>query len=813
LLDSVYEAENFPIKLKIENEFNTTINNTITIRPSAGVKTVIRGNVPNDALLILEDMSFVTVNGSSETDNTNSRDITLINLSEINSEIAEIINNDTNDEATVKFLNLLFQAKNLIENGNEAPGLRIKKNPNINSSIRDLQILNNFFAGAGTAIFFDGVKNNNDDLFAFRDVKINNNRMDSVGDFANNNIGIVVKAADEVEISGNKIGNFKSQFATTDAGIVIGEGTKDVIVAENEIYNLGHTGNAGNGAHGINISTNEPASKVKIVNNVIHGISGDGSNSATTEDIKNPAGIFVNEFEADVEIIHNSINLYGNTLNKTGATSYGINIFSNPAKVKILNNNISNNLGVNTIGTGTVGVRTKDVSNILEANGNNYYINPTGPGKKGVGKVGTDSSDNLGNWQMKTGKDIFSGEGNPGFTSNTNLLPNILDENSWNSNNSGVFTDEDRDFFGNDRSTEPSTGRPDVGAFEFDPSAEPSGFNVPFSENMSITNPNGTNKLADFLFNSSLLSSGGVAPESLKVKYFQGSAPPSVIPGSNFGFSYLKIEVDSSLPSGMTYDITYYFDSLSTGSIVNPETSILLAKFDGVNWESYPRGNGLLQSELNWEEKYVKVRGLSSFSIFAITDESAPLPVNLVSFTSEVINKDVNLKWVTGMEVNNSGFRIERKRINITEEWKYIGFVEGMGNSNQQVTYNFTDKNLEQGIYKYRIKQTDYNGNFQYYNLDTEINISVPDKYELSQNYPNPFNPVTKINFQIPEKIKVTLKIYDITGKEVEELVNEELASGIYTKEFSGVKLSSGIYFYKIVAGDFKSVKKMVLVK
>ncbi|MFA5011455.1 MAG: T9SS type A sorting domain-containing protein [Ignavibacteria bacterium] len=89
----------------------------------------------------------------------------------------------------------------------------------------------------------------------------------------------------------------------------------------------------------------------------------------------------------------------------------------------------------------------------------------------------------------------------------------------------------------------------------------------------------------------------------------------------------------------------------------------------------------------------------------------------------------------------------------------------------------------------------------------------VPDEYSISQNYPNPFNPNTKINFALPKQGFVSLKIYDITGREIKTLVNEVKQAGYYTVDFNGSNLSSGVYFYKIQSGDFSSVKRMVLVK
>ncbi|MFA5404691.1 MAG: T9SS type A sorting domain-containing protein [Ignavibacteria bacterium] len=95
----------------------------------------------------------------------------------------------------------------------------------------------------------------------------------------------------------------------------------------------------------------------------------------------------------------------------------------------------------------------------------------------------------------------------------------------------------------------------------------------------------------------------------------------------------------------------------------------------------------------------------------------------------------------------------------------------------------------------------------------TPISTILPDKFYLSQNYPNPFNPVTKINFSITRNNIVTLKIYDVTGKEVAVLLNNNFNAGKYEVTFDGAKLSSGVYFYKLTSGDFSDVKKMILVK
>jgi hypothetical protein len=95
----------------------------------------------------------------------------------------------------------------------------------------------------------------------------------------------------------------------------------------------------------------------------------------------------------------------------------------------------------------------------------------------------------------------------------------------------------------------------------------------------------------------------------------------------------------------------------------------------------------------------------------------------------------------------------------------------------------------------------------------TNINPDIPNKYSLSQNYPNPFNPTTNVQFSIVNVQYVTLKVLDVLGREVATLVNELLQPGTYKVQFNGSNLSSGVYYYKLQAGEFTDVKRMMLIK
>jgi hypothetical protein len=89
----------------------------------------------------------------------------------------------------------------------------------------------------------------------------------------------------------------------------------------------------------------------------------------------------------------------------------------------------------------------------------------------------------------------------------------------------------------------------------------------------------------------------------------------------------------------------------------------------------------------------------------------------------------------------------------------------------------------------------------------------LPTEYFLAQNYPNPFNPSTKITYSIQERSNVSIKVFDLLGSEVEELVKGEIEAGTYDINFNASNLPSGIYFYRLQAGDFVQTRKMILLK
>ena len=195
-----------------------------------------------------------------------------------------------------------------------------------------------------------------------------------------------------------------------------------------------------------------------------------------------------------------------------------------------------------------------------------------------------------------------------------------------------------------------------------------------------------------------------------------------------------------------------------------------------------------------------------------------PLPVELTSFTAMVIGKSISLNWKTATEINNFGFELYRQSRDRT--WDKIGFVNGNGNSNSPKEYSFMDKNPDgSGEIKYRLKQIDNDGQFEYSN---EISVKyLLNEFKLYQNYPNPFNPNTTISWQSAIDGNVNITIYDILGNEVAEILNEFKSAGGHeiTLESASIKngLTSGVYIYKIEIKNnellYTMINKMTLLK
>ncbi len=200
---------------------------------------------------------------------------------------------------------------------------------------------------------------------------------------------------------------------------------------------------------------------------------------------------------------------------------------------------------------------------------------------------------------------------------------------------------------------------------------------------------------------------------------------------------------------------------------------------------------------------------------------SKTTPVTLVHFRAKP-GRDgrIELSWQTASEINNQGFTVERA-LGETNQFSAIGFVPGSATSATEKQYSFKDIPPAASRYKYRLKQIDFNGDFSYSSV-IEVENTVPEHFRLLQNYPNPFrariNPVTTIGYDLHESGRIRLRIFDVLGRTVRELIDARAEAGRHEiqwdgRDLQGRLLPAGLYFYELEAGGHTLRKSLLLIR
>ena len=251
-------------------------------------------------------------------------------------------------------------------------------------------------------------------------------------------------------------------------------------------------------------------------------------------------------------------------------------------------------------------------------------------------------------------------------------------------------------------------------------------------------------------------------------------------------------------------DIMYKYSSTSSISFATGDGSKLIPNTEH-DWDD------ATSTKQNFNNEVVVLASSGGNQWKGVKAGITPLPVELDYFTAALDGNVVQLRWRTETEVNNYGFDILRRTKD--ENWNTIGFVAGNGNTNSPKSYTYNDIDIGQSAnYYYRLKQTDNDGTFEYSDV-VSVNVGIPSNINLSQNYPNPFNPETRIDFTLPGKQIVTLKVYSILGELVEELLSEERPAGSYSVTFDASNLPNGIYVYRLQTENYSANRKMTLLK
>jgi len=345
-----------------------------------------------------------------------------------------------------------------------------------------------------------------------------------------------------------------------------------------------------------------------------------------------------------------------------------------------------------------------------------------------------------------------------------------------------------------------------------------SGSNVFLSTDGGVTFTNKTSGIP-----SRTITSVNVHPvdENIAILTFSGFGAGKIYKTTNMGNTWFSIS--GNLPDSPVNDgLIYTYDALNPNTyFVATDIGVFLTQDNGSSWVElqnnlpntvimhldYTHSNQMLRAGTHGRGVY------EAFIDFTV-------PVELSSFTAEIFKNSLLLNWSTATETNNLGFEIERKLKN--QDWITIAFVNGKGTTTEIQYYNYSDDYSElpyEGTVLYRLKQIDYNGDFEY-SVQVAVNLTfVPSEYYVSQNYPNPFNPSTTIKYSLPVESNVRINIYNSIGEMIDELVSETQSSGNYEVTWNAQNYSSGIYYYSFEvsstdgSNSHREMKKIVFLK
>jgi len=273
------------------------------------------------------------------------------------------------------------------------------------------------------------------------------------------------------------------------------------------------------------------------------------------------------------------------------------------------------------------------------------------------------------------------------------------------------------------------------------------------------------------------------------------TAPDTVIANSNIAGKFM-MRVFATDPDQDKLSYRWYRDGVFTGDFGNSYEfaydAVTQSFFYGVNVLVFDAEDTV---RVTW---FIKV------------------PVELSSFSAAVVeNQRVLLNWKTAAEQDNAGFNILRSP---ARRDKYEKLNTKPIPARRDGEYEFVDDRVDAGgKYYYKLESVDLAGRTQLHG-PVMVEMSAPQSFVLNQNYPNPFNPSTHIRFELPKAALVTLSVYNSLGQEVRRLVNAQKPAGYHTlvwngRDQQGKAVPSGIYHYRIQAGDFVATKKMVLAK
>ncbi|GAB5521856.1 MAG: hypothetical protein RhofKO_41070 [Rhodothermales bacterium] len=187
------------------------------------------------------------------------------------------------------------------------------------------------------------------------------------------------------------------------------------------------------------------------------------------------------------------------------------------------------------------------------------------------------------------------------------------------------------------------------------------------------------------------------------------------------------------------------------------------------------------------------------------------LPVELTSFDAVSSTNRVTLNWTTASETNNSGFEVQQAQGDGT--FIATSFVQGHGTTLEAQSYQHTATNLIPGTYRFRLKQVDFDGAFEY-SPEIEVSVGIEHSFRLSEAYPNPFNPETVFSVSVQTAQQVEVVVYDLLGRQVQQLFSGALGAGEAKPiTFEAANLPGGVYLIQARGAEVMQSRTVTLLK
>jgi hypothetical protein len=387
------------------------------------------------------------------------------------------------------------------------------------------------------------------------------------------------------------------------------------------------------------------------------------------------------------------------------------------------------------------------------------------------------------------------------LTSNLGIV--TTNANSWYVNGKGLaLTAVTNDYNDATRSVSIATGATDIGSVEFTTLTTPPSA---VASAAPAANTNTTYTFAGRQVASITWGAAGTLPSAVNLIYYTGTNAPNLLVSRTQYNAYYNISAIGG--AGYTYGINLIADSATFGNVSGSNTT-RIARYTGTTWNLISNStasgfSGTMQTSTNTQ---------NVFGNFTGTDNSNnPLPVDLISFSAKLVNKDVLLTWATASESNNKGFDVERSEDGVNFEW--IAFVKGANNSSKLQSYALENVeaffNTQGNTLYYRLKQVDNDGSFTFTNV---IMVSIEGtKMDEIAVFPNPFTNNFQVIVIAAQNETITIETIDLQSKIVASKTITMTADGLNKLETDNLShLQAGIYFAHITYNGLKQVKKIV---